>query len=78
MTFESGVVPKSVQSDARLETEVDERDGHDARLVVGTEQEEIIEHPRNVSFFSGGNGRTERTADHELTHEIGGRKQNTR
>ena len=76
--LEAGVVPERVEADARLEAEVDERDGHDARLVIRAEDEKVVEEPRDPRLLGRGDGEAERAPDQILAHEIRWREQHAR
>jgi hypothetical protein len=78
VAVEPGVVPERVDADAGIEAEVDERDGHDAGLVVRTECEKIVERRRQLGSLGLGDHEFERAPDHVLGHDVRREKHDAR
>ncbi len=78
VAFEERVVPKKIQADTRVESEVEKYDRRDARLMIRTEGEEVVKDGRDVASLGRGDERSQWPPEHELADEVERRKRDAR
>jgi hypothetical protein len=64
------VVPEPVDADARVEPELDERDGRESDLVIRSEREEVLELLGDLAALGGDRDRSEWAAQDVLAREV--------